>query len=140
MKTSRIPNPTTQSVVMKIGKNSKRPIKFLKLRETRQHVHELNSLKFEKSFFVMTRFLQKGVSNYIWIITCHYYFRDDKSRSGKRRIYIFFFKYQGQFSYNTFIALTKIHLEMHYKSFNVLYTNYNEIRVTNDTKAYMETY
>jgi hypothetical protein len=65
MKTRRIPNPTTQSVVMKIGKNSKRPIKFLKLRETRQHVHELNSLKFEKSFFVMTRFLQKGVSNYI---------------------------------------------------------------------------
>jgi hypothetical protein len=31
----------------------------------------------------MTRFLQKAVNNYIWIITCHYYFRDNKSRSGK---------------------------------------------------------
>jgi hypothetical protein len=33
----------------------------------------------------------KYVSNYIWIITCHYYFRDDKSRSEKNTNIFFFF-------------------------------------------------
>jgi hypothetical protein len=54
MKTRRIPNLTTQSIVMKKGKNSKRPIKFLKLTKIRQqHVHELNSLQTEKSSLLL---------------------------------------------------------------------------------------
>jgi hypothetical protein len=47
------------------------------------------------SLGVTTRFLQKGVSNYIWIITYHYYFRDDKSHSGKYEyLFLFFFSFK----------------------------------------------
>jgi hypothetical protein len=42
---------------------------------------------------VTTWFLQKCVSNYIWIITCHYYFRDDKSSGEKIWIYIYIYIY-----------------------------------------------
>jgi len=54
MKNQKGQNPTTQRAAMKMGKNSRRPIKFLKLRETRQqHMQELNSLKTERSMMLI---------------------------------------------------------------------------------------
>jgi hypothetical protein len=56
---------------------------------------------------VTSSLLQKGISDYIWITTWHYYIRDDKSCSEKY-VYLFFFLKKRDDSLITHQSLSKI--------------------------------